>query len=485
MARNLGQYGGSPFELPPVDQYQPGSILAQAIANFPQQWMQMKLQADKMEMLGEQKDRQMELDEFKAGAAAMGPIADEDPEAYYRYLQSNAEKYPFLGLDTTAASYSESVLEPHRARKDAMHTYLSGAYNTREDLQLIINDLEGTKKGRDFIRSFGLLPKMEEFKQFESSKSSWDMLFNEAKTAGMITDEQLTSAKGMLASSGTAAQMSQLGANILNIGKWEVAEKKGDIAEAQRLVQDQIDIHTKLAKAIEGQVLYPRYFAEAKLRLGLSGVPDNDLNDTQTQRVSDIANQIQTERYNYHTSEALELGVAKLGISITPHGGGIVSGKFKESDKFSGTDYTVKEVYDKAFKLYPDLFKVNPDGIRTWDISKIKDKKHKEKLLLKVIEGMDKSKPKKSKLGSSSTSSVIEYPVKTEYERKISAGKEKKISAGKEKKGDVPDFYLTKEKGYRVIQDASEALWTEKVFSILGADGKSIMLAYNPLRSVE
>ena len=103
MARNLGQYGGSPFELRPVDQYQPGSILAQAISNFPQQWMQMKLQSDKMAMEKEKYDRAGDINFIQA----MMPFGLE----MYKWNPDAAIQYVSGLNDETNTAFGDSLVE--------------------------------------------------------------------------------------------------------------------------------------------------------------------------------------------------------------------------------------------------------------------------------------------------------------------------------------------------------------------------------------
>ena len=434
-----------------MDQFQQQQDLNERKVEIAEQQQIDKQEAD---------ERNFELNEFKAGASAMSVLADEDPEAYYRYLQSNAEKYPFLGLDATATEYGKSVLEPHRVRKDAMETYLSGAYNTREDLQLIINDLQGSKKGRDFIRGFGLLPKMEEFKQHESSKSSWDMLFAEANDVGIISDEQYISAQGMLAGSGTAAQMSQVGANILDIGKYGAAKKAGDIVRADKLLQGQIDMHEKLTTAIDSNVLYPRYLAEAKKRLGFSG----ELDKNQTQRAGDLALQIQNERYNYHSSEFLRLSASKVGV---PLGGEGEEKPFVHSDgtafttqaeldtyaqsltgdgdepvsdpeaKFRGSPYTQGNVMQTAVESYPKLFTKDTTG--RWQWKEDLTQSMRDSILTKFTQKMDKQDP----------------------------------------------AYIGRKNGWRIIEDESDASSFERVVKHKNKDGTITIYAVQKLKSIK
>jgi len=147
MGRNLGQYGGSPFELPPVDQYRPGSILAQAIANFPQQWMQMKLQADAQAADRDFKERQLDVTEqhykdqaayqkFNALGSIFGDFGKYFPEEYSKLLLGSGFLEENMGTDYTNASPEA---------KDSMNNQIntmSGLFTRQKQIDDLIENIE-------------------------------------------------------------------------------------------------------------------------------------------------------------------------------------------------------------------------------------------------------------------------------------------------------------------------------------------------------
>ena len=147
MARNLGQYGGSPFELPPVDQYQPGSILAQAISNFPQQWMQMKMYADAQEQERLMDKRRLDITEqhykdqtayqrFNALGSVFGDFGKYFPEEYSKLLLGSGFLKENMGTDYTNASP-----EAKDSMNNEIHT-MSGLFTRTREIDQTLENIE-------------------------------------------------------------------------------------------------------------------------------------------------------------------------------------------------------------------------------------------------------------------------------------------------------------------------------------------------------